>query len=141
MLEYISNVVVPHVNNARVQLDLPLRKKALAIFDVFSAHRHERVLEKLKQANIAYVFIPAGCTDQLQPLDLKVNKVFKDSLKKQFNNWYAEKVNASLRKSKNAEVVDLRLSSIKCTHAMWLESACKDISSDLIKLAFELAGI
>ena len=44
---------------------------ALAIFDVFQAHRCDSVLKKLNSYNIREVFVPAGCTGELQPLDGK----------------------------------------------------------------------
>ena len=34
--------------------------------------------------------VPAYCTDKLQPLDLSVNKPFKDEMKTRFQPWYAE---------------------------------------------------
>jgi hypothetical protein len=46
----------------RTELDLTLKQPALAIFDVFSAHRHASVLDALQRANIKVVYVPAGCT-------------------------------------------------------------------------------
>lgn len=89
---------------------------ALAIFDVFKAHRSEKVLEKLNAAGIRVVFVPASCTDRLQPLDQLPNKVFKDELKNCFQTYYAEAV-AKHRKLKtsgeSSNHVDLRTSIIK----------------------------
>ena len=89
---------------------------ALAIFDVFKAHRSEKVLEKLNAAGIRVVFVPASCTDRLQPLDQLPNKVFKDELKNCFQTYYAEAV-AKRRKLKtsgeSSNHVDLRTSIIK----------------------------
>ena len=70
---------------------------ALCIFDVFRAHQTQDVLQKLKDNNIRYVFVPASCTDRLQPLDLTVNRVYKENMKAQFKEWYSEKVEAQLQ--------------------------------------------
>lgn len=40
---------------------------------MFAAHRGEKVIDKLKTSNTRIVFVPAGCTDELQPLDLYVS--------------------------------------------------------------------
>ena len=82
MLKYIEKVFVPYVTDKRDELDLPLKQPALAIFYVCSAHQHESVLDALYRANIKVVFVPARCTDHLQPLDLRVNTVYKDLFSK-----------------------------------------------------------
>ena len=98
MLYYIEHLLVPYVTDKRDELDLPLKQPALAIFDVFSAHRHASILDALHRANIKVVYVPAGCTDQLQPLDLRVNKVYKDILRAKFQDWYADEVAKFLKK-------------------------------------------
>ena len=60
---------------------------ALAIFDVFKAHRSDKLLALLKKSRIAIVFVPASCTDKLQPLDQTINKKYKEELKKEFQMW------------------------------------------------------
>ncbi|CAG2210204.1 unnamed protein product [Mytilus edulis] len=100
MLHYIEHLLVPYVTDKRDELDLPLKQPALAIFDVFSAHRHASVLDALHRANIKVVYVPAGCTDQLQPLDLRVNKVYKDILRAKFQDWYADEVAKFLKKKR-----------------------------------------
>lgn len=57
-------------------------EKTLGISDVFSAHRQTDEMEKVNEASITIVLILAGCTDQLQRLDQKMNKPYKDILKK-----------------------------------------------------------
>jgi hypothetical protein len=47
------------------------------------------------------------CTDHLQPLDLKVNKIYKDLLKSMFRNWYADEMGKNLRKDKKFEEIEL----------------------------------
>ena len=59
MLEYIQNIIIPYVASTRLSLNLPEDQPALAVFDVFAAHRCASVLEKLKSNNIHQVFVPA----------------------------------------------------------------------------------
>ena len=117
MLQYIEKVLILYVGDKRDELNLPLEHPALAIFDVFSTHCHETVLDALYRANIKVVFVPARCTDNLQPLDLKVNKIYKDLLKSMFQNWYADGMGKNLRKDKKFEEIDMWLSVVKPLHA------------------------
>ena len=68
----------------------------------------------------SFVFVPARCTDNLQPLNLKVNKMYKDLLKSMFQNWYADEMGNDLCKDKKFEEIDMQLSVVKLLHASWL---------------------
>ena len=39
MLEYLEHVLVPYVNQTRSAMELPSNFPAVAVFDVFAAHR------------------------------------------------------------------------------------------------------
>ena len=52
MQEYIDKVLVPYVTQTRQKLELAMDHPALALFDVFKAHRCDTVLEKLRQNHI-----------------------------------------------------------------------------------------
>jgi hypothetical protein len=79
----------------------------------------------------------------LQPLDLKVNKIYKDLLKSMFRNWYADEMGKNLHKDKKFEEIDMRLSLVKPLHTSWLVKTHKQLKekTDLIKSAFVTAGI
>ena len=70
-------------------MNLPANQSSLCIFDNFKAQLTAEVLELLKINHVETVFVPPNCTDQLQPLDLSVNKPAKDFLRKKFEQWYA----------------------------------------------------
>ena len=96
------------------ELDLPVRQKALVIFDCIRGQMTKDFLHALKYENLVYVAITPNCTDKLQPMDLSVNKSPKDFLKAQFQNWYAEQVVTYIDKnSDKVEAVKIDLSLIK----------------------------
>ncbi|KAL5013090.1 hypothetical protein ScPMuIL_011641 [Solemya velum] len=116
MLRYIEQVLVPYTKKMKAELKLPRRQKALVICDVFRAHRCDEVIDALKAAKIEHVYVPAGCTGELQPMDLSVNGDFKTGLKNEFTEWYADEI---ANGNSNATKVDLRISILKPLHARW----------------------
>ena len=83
------------------------------ILDEFKGQTTHAVLNLLKQNNIEYVIVPPNCTDQLQPLDVSINKPAKDFLCKQFQSWYAEQIVSQKNNGQTVQPVDMRLSIVK----------------------------
>ena len=89
--------------------------------------------------------MPAGCTGELQPLDLSVNEDFKLLMKGSFSRWYADKVKKALNQDVTLQdlKVDLRASLIKPLHASWLMTAMSTMQdrSDILLRGYEKSGI
>jgi len=145
MMEYAEKILIPYCDKKKEQLKVKQSQKSLAIFDVFAAHRVEEFLDKLKDNNILVIFVPAGCTGDLQPLDVAVNDDFKRDLKGQFINWYSEEVEKALKNGDDIEQVnvDLSTSRVKPKHARWLIHVYNELAtkSSAIMSGFETAGI
>ena len=145
MYHYVEKVIVPYVERVRDELDLPLRQKALCIFDVFKAHQDKCVLNALEDKGIKVVFVPAACTDRLQPLDIQINGKFKAMMKSEFQSFYANEIKLSLDKGTEIDNIniDLRLSRIKPIHANWLIKVIESLRDerDSIQGAFQKAGM
>lgn len=62
--------------------------RSMLVLDAFRGHLTTRVKSYLKNhTNSDLVIIPGGMTSKLQVLDVAVNKLFKDNLRKQYNAW------------------------------------------------------
>ena len=88
MIDYVNLIIVPYIQRKRQALKLCADHPALVIFDVFKGQCQEEVCKNLEDNNIYYIIVPTNCTDQLQPLDLSVNKPAKDFTRSQFQQWY-----------------------------------------------------
>ena len=77
MMEFLDKILVPYMKQTRERMQLSSTFPAVAIFDVFAAHRYQSFLGSLTLNNIRAVFVPAGCTGELQPLDTTVNCAFR----------------------------------------------------------------
>ena len=73
MCDWIKNVLSPLY---------PSDAKKLLIMDSAPAHKTEAVKQLCKRLNFDIAMIPGGLTDQLQPLDISVNRSFKSKFKK-----------------------------------------------------------
>lgn len=82
MLHYVDRVF-------RARGPFSVTKKCLLLMDEFTAHTKESVLKALRQMRCKVLFIPAGMTSMLQPLDVAVNSSFKSLLRKQWEEWLA----------------------------------------------------
>ena len=70
-------------------------------------------------------------THLFQPLDLTVNKVAKDFMKKRFSEWFSRQISIGLENGQELEdiQIDYRLSVLKPMHAKWLISFYDFMSS------------
>ena len=58
------------------------RRRRLLVYDVFEAHVTESVKAAIARENTNLAVFPGGLTLLLQPLDVSLNKPFKDNVRK-----------------------------------------------------------
>ena len=63
------------------------RRRSLLVYDTFEAHETDSVKSSFKCENTDLAMIPGGLTSILQPLDVSLNKPFKDEVRKK---WMAD---------------------------------------------------
>ena len=78
MIEYIEKVIQPIVDK---------QSTSFLVMDDFKAHSVCSVIGKLQSLQISHTIIPGGFTSALQPLDVSLNKPFKDYDREEWNNW------------------------------------------------------
>ena len=61
----------------------------MIVYDSFRGHLEESVKKKFKEINVDLAVIPGGLTSMCQPLDVTINKPFKDNLRKEWHLWMA----------------------------------------------------
>lgn len=92
--------------------------KSLLALDSCPAHKNSKTMKMLKKVS-DIAMIPGGLTKKLQPLDLSVNKVFKNKLRKLGENYMFESTmnNDSKIKKPSYQLV-----------AEWVDLAWKNVS-------------
>ena len=111
-------------------------QKALVLYDVVKGQTTESVHKLLEDNNILFVHIPNCCADQLQPLDVSVNKSIKSFL---FSFWYGGEVKKQLD-STNEVVVDMKVVSGEGSQCQLDEQAYDYMKTSEIN-GFEKSGI
>lgn len=106
------------------------KKPSLLVWDSFQAHLTESVKEKCREMNTTVAVIPGGLTSLLQPLDVCLNKPFKDKLRNKWIEWMATEDKA-ITKGGNVKKVDIE------TIVHWVKNAWDEISSEMIIRSFK----
>jgi len=71
MVEWLQEQLIPVLE----------RCPTLLAVDLFAGHRTEELLNTMKANDITVSVIPAGCTSFVQPLDVSINRPFKELLR------------------------------------------------------------
>lgn len=66
------------------------KEPSMMVYDSFRGHLEESVKAKFRQHNFQLAVIPAGLTSLCQPLDVSINKPFKDNLRKEWHEWMCQ---------------------------------------------------
>jgi len=109
----------------------------LRILDKCSSHLKPTIMTSVKGDDSFLDYIPAGCPSLVQPLDLMVNKPFKDTLRTYYEEWLSKE--GLLEKNKTKKGYIKAPSDV--TIIKWVNNASQSIDSDLIKRSFKYAGI
>ena len=86
MKKYLENIWKPYVEETAERLCLP-DLNALLTLDSFKAHTTDNIAKMMKEQDTTHCIIPGGCTSKLQPLDVSINKPFKQILKGCWTNF------------------------------------------------------
>ena len=138
-IDYIQKIILPYICRKKKEMNLPANQHSLCIFDNFKAQLTAGVLGLLKSNKVETVFVPPNTTDQLQPLDLSVNKPAKDFLRKKFEEWYALQV----YNQGTTVPIKFPLSTMKPLGAQWIKDLYLYMLEhpDIARNGFKAAGI
>ena len=63
------------------------RFPSMMVYDSFRGYLDESIKEKFKENYVDLAVIPGGLTSICQPLDVAINKPFKDHLRQKWHQW------------------------------------------------------
>lgn len=74
---WLKNIYIPLIKESNLN-------RSLLVWDNATMHNNYDILKLLSQYKINVVFVPKGMTSILQPLDVSINRVFKDWMKREY---------------------------------------------------------
>ncbi|CAI5943613.1 unnamed protein product [Closterium sp. NIES-65] len=77
---WLSKEVLPHLNPQRGQN----ARQAMLVLDSYRGHITQTMLQSYRTHSITPAVIPAGCTSQIQPLDVSINRCFKAAVRARY---------------------------------------------------------
>ncbi|XP_077109885.1 uncharacterized protein LOC143766246 isoform X2 [Ranitomeya variabilis] len=110
------------------------KKPSLLVWDMYRAHTSDEIKTLAKSSEVTLAVIPSGLTSVLQPLDVCLNKPFKERVRKMWHEWMSSD-QARLTKVGNLMNPDIELI------AKWVRDAWEDIPEDMVERAFKKCGI
>ncbi|CAI7848218.1 unnamed protein product [Closterium sp. NIES-54] len=84
MQTWLTKEVLPHLNPQRGQN----ARRAMLVLDSYRGHITQAMLQAYRTHNITLAVIPAGCTSQIQPLDVSINWCFKVAVRARYARWF-----------------------------------------------------
>ncbi|GBC20294.2 pogo transposable element with KRAB domain [Rhizophagus irregularis DAOM 181602=DAOM 197198] len=83
-----ANIMKNYIDYLVEEVDEPELLKMM-VYDSFREHLEESVKKKFRENGFNLAVIPGGLTSICQPLDVAINKPFKDNLRREWHLWIA----------------------------------------------------
>ncbi|CAI5993547.1 unnamed protein product [Closterium sp. NIES-65] len=103
---WLSKEVLPHLNPQRGQN----ARRAMLVLDSYRGHITQTMLQSYRTHSITPAVIPAGCTSQIQPMDVSINRCFKAAVRARYARWFMRE-GIHLKTKKGELVLHLRFYS------------------------------
>ncbi|CAI7763548.1 unnamed protein product [Closterium sp. NIES-53] len=113
----------------------------MLVLDSYRGHLTDGVKAKFGELNIVPAVIPAGCTSEIQPLNVAVNRSFKAAVRQLYQEWFeSEGVDCLTERVFPCVAGNIRKPPPKLT-LKWISKAWKAVPKELIQRSFLTCGI
>jgi hypothetical protein len=122
MREYITEIVMPYAETCIRKYRLHADAHIILVLDVWSVHKSEefRMFLRTQHPRIHLVFVPANCTSKLQVADVSLQRPFKHSITRRFNEWAVQELQKQLQSGNAVGLAELlKMGTIKPLALQW----------------------
>ena len=128
-----DDVIIDYIDKIILGWKRKVEKDIVLLMDQAKCHLSEKVLSHLDKLRITYLVIPSGGTYLFQPLDVGLNKPFKDRLRKLYLSWLEKEVSVANVKillcPEFEKIID------------WTRKAVEDLEMSKIIESFQMTGV
>jgi len=122
MRQYISEIVMPYAETCIRKHRLHADAHIILVLDAWAVHRSEefRLFLRVQHPRIHLVFVPANCTSKLQVADVALQRPFKHSITRRFNEWAVGQIKEQIQKGTVVGLAELlKMGIIKPLVLQW----------------------
>lgn len=94
MQQWVTELLLPYAQRCIQQHELNSNAHMLLVLDCWAVHKSEefRFWLRTQHPRIHLVFVPANCTSKLQVADVTLQRPFKATIRRCFEQWAAEEM-------------------------------------------------
>jgi hypothetical protein len=133
MHDFVDFTLAPYFDAQKEVLGLDTDQKSLWVLDVWSVQRSRQFRDwmRTKHPNIILDFILGGCTGVSQPLDVGINRPFKQALKKAYHAHLVDNLTAQMDRGEPLHF-DTHVSPLRQASVGWLWAAYSLINDPVL---------
>jgi len=122
MRQYISEVIMPYAEACIRTHRLHADAHIILVLDVWAVHKSEefRMFLRTQHPRVHLVFVPANCTSKLQVADVSLQRPFKHSITRRFNEWAVRQIKQQIQDGNAVGLAGLlKMATIKPLVLQW----------------------
>jgi hypothetical protein len=132
MKDLVNDIIAPYMDDTKVELNLPPSQCSLWKIDCWSVHKSEEFRDWMKETHPSIIisFVPGNCTGVWQPLDVGIQRVLKQSIKRSTHKDIVDETMAHLDSGKPSKTfkLDTTLGTLRDRSVAWILNAYHDIN-------------
>ena len=131
MQRFVNEILAPYLDAQKLCISRPQSQKSLWIIDVWSVHRSNEFIGWMRDNHptILIDFVPGGCTGVGQPLDVGINRPFKQSIKVSYHADLVDDFFGQMKENQNL-AFDTHIGPLRDASVGWLWNAYQVIQKD-----------
>jgi len=128
-----EDIIIDYIDKIILTWKSKVNKEIVLLIDQAKCHISEKVVSHLDKLRLTYLLIPAGGTYLFQPLDVCLNRPFKESLRGFYLSWLEKEVSVAnikvLQCPEFEKIID------------WTSKAVEDLEISKIIESFQMTGV